>query len=68
MKNQSLSSNIDWICVIIYIALVVLGWLNIYSSSLSSTDGTYEKQAVFIALAIPMIFILLYIDDRKSVV
>lgn len=64
MKNQSLSSNIDWICVIIYIALVVLGWLNIYSSSLSSTDGTYEKQAVFIALAIPMIFILLYIDGK----
>ncbi|REG96268.1 rod shape-determining protein RodA [Flavobacterium aquicola] len=64
MKNQSLSSNIDWICVIIYIALVVLGWLNIYSSSLSSTDGTYEKQAIFIALAVPMIFVLLYIDGK----
>jgi rod shape determining protein RodA len=43
---------------------VFLGWLNIYSSSLSSTDGTYEKQAIFIALAIPMIFILLYIDGK----
>jgi rod shape determining protein RodA len=64
MKNQSLSSNIDWVCIIIYIALVFLGWLNIYSSSLSSTDGTYEKQALFIALAIPMIFILLYIDGK----
>ncbi|WP_348800492.1 rod shape-determining protein RodA [Flavobacterium adhaerens] len=64
MKNQSLSSNIDWICIIIYVLLVVLGWLNIYSSSLSSTDGTSEKQAIFIALAIPMIFILLYIDGK----
>ena len=64
MKNQSLSSNIDWICVIIYIALVLLGWLNIYSSSLSSTEGTYEKQAIFIALTIPLIFILLYIDGK----
>lgn len=64
MKNQSLSSNIDWICIIIYIALVFMGWLNIYSSSLSSTEGTYEKQAIFIALAIPMIFILLYIDGK----
>ena len=64
MKNQSLSSNIDWICVIIYVALVLMGWLNIYSSSLSSTDGTYEKQAIFIGLAIPMIFILLYIDGK----
>ncbi|MBW4361975.1 rod shape-determining protein RodA [Flavobacterium taihuense] len=64
MKNQSLSSNIDWICIIIYIALVFLGWLNIYSSSLSSTEGTYEKQAVFIALSVPLIFILLYIDGK----
>lgn len=64
MKNQSLSSNIDWICIIIYVALVILGWLNIYSSSLSSTDGTYQKQAIFIALAIPMIFVLLYIDGK----
>jgi rod shape determining protein RodA len=64
MKNQSLSSNIDWICIIIYIALVSLGWLNIYSSSLSSTEGTYQKQAIFIGLAIPLIFILLYIDGK----
>jgi rod shape determining protein RodA len=64
MKNQSLSSNIDWVCIIIYAALVFLGWLNIYSSSLSSTEGTYEKQAIFIALSIPLIFILLYIDGK----
>jgi len=64
MKNQSLSNNIDWICIIIYIALVFLGWLNIYSSSYSSTEGTYEKQAIFIALTIPLIFILLYIDGK----
>jgi rod shape determining protein RodA len=64
MKNQSLSSNIDWICIIIYIILVFLGWLNIYSSSLSSTEGTYEKQAIFIVLSIPLIFILLYIDGK----
>jgi rod shape determining protein RodA len=64
MKNQSLSSNIDWICIIIYVLLVFLGWLNIYSSSLSSTEGTYEKQAIFILLSIPLIFVLLYIDGK----
>ena len=37
MKNQSVSSNLDWISVIIYIILVIMGWLNIYSSSLSTT-------------------------------
>lgn len=64
MKNQSVKSNIDWISVIIYTTLVIMGWLNIYSSSLSSTDGTYEKQLIFILLTIPLIFIVLFVDGK----
>ena len=73
MKNQSVSNNLDWISVIIFIMLVVLGWLNIYSSSLSSTvanaslfDVTqiYGKQMLFIILTIPIIFIVLYADAK----
>jgi len=64
MKNQSLTNNIDWVCIAIYIALVLMGWLNIYSSSLSSTEGTAEKQFIFIVLTIPLIFILLYVDGK----
>ncbi|MDN3671631.1 rod shape-determining protein RodA [Flavobacterium branchiarum] len=64
MKNQSVKSNIDWISIIIYTALVIMGWLNIYSSSLSSTDGTYEKQFIFILLTIPLIFIVLFVDGK----
>jgi len=64
MKNQSVKNNIDWISVIIYSALVILGWLNIYSSSLSSTEGTYEKQLIFIACTIPLIFIVLFVDGK----
>ncbi|MFN7099868.1 MAG: rod shape-determining protein RodA [Flavobacterium sp.] len=64
MKNQSITNNIDWISVIIYIVLVVLGWLNIYSSSLSSLEGTYEKQLIFIVFTIPLIFIILAIDGK----
>ena len=64
MKNQSVKKNIDWISVIIYASLVILGWLNIYSSSLSSTEGTYEKQLIFIACTIPLIFIVLFVDGK----
>ncbi|MCI9845128.1 rod shape-determining protein RodA [Flavobacterium pectinovorum] len=64
MKNQSIKNNIDWISVIIYSVLVILGWLNIYSSSLSSTEGTYEKQLIFIACTIPLIFIVLFVDGK----
>ena len=64
MKNQSLTNNIDWICIAIYIVLVLLGWLNIYSSSLSSEEGTAEKQFIFILLTIPLVFVLLYVDGK----
>lgn len=64
MKNQSISNNLDWICIVIYFFLVFLGWLNIYSSSLSSLEGTYEKQLLFIGLTIPLILIILSIDGK----
>jgi rod shape determining protein RodA len=41
-----------------------MGWLNIYSSSLSSVEDTYQKQFVFILLTIPLIFIILGIDGK----
>ena len=64
MKNQSITNNIDWISIIIYGALVILGWLNIYSSSLASMEDTYQKQLIFIALTIPLIFIVLSVDGK----
>lgn len=64
MKNQSITNNIDWISIIIYAALVILGWLNIYSSSLSSMEGTSDKQLIFIVLTIPLIFTVVSIDGK----
>lgn len=73
MKNQSVTNNLDWISVVIFIMLVILGWLNIYSSSLSSIaqetsifDFTqiYGKQFLFILFSIPLIFIVLSVDAK----
>ncbi|MFV8373393.1 rod shape-determining protein RodA [Flavobacterium sp. LB2P74] len=64
MKNQSITNNIDWISILIYASLVILGWLNIYSSSLSSMEDTHEKQLIFIILTIPLIFIILSVDGK----
>ena len=53
--------------------MVVLGWLNIYSSSLSSVpDETsifdisqiYGKQFLFIVLSFPLIFVVLSVDGK----
>lgn len=73
MKNQSITNNLDWMSIGIYIILVIMGWLNIYSSSLSSVaDETsifdfsqiYGKQFMFIILSIPLIFIVLSVDGK----
>ena len=73
MKNQSVVSNLDWISVGIFIALVAMGWLNIYSSSLSSVqEGTsifdtsefFGKQLLFIILNVPLILVILALDAK----
>lgn len=72
MKNQSVTNNLDWISVIIYAVLVVLGWLNIYSSSLSMADSSiifdfgqpYGKQLIYLFLTMPLIFIILAVDGK----
>ena len=73
MKNQGVSQNIDWISIAIYITLVVMGWLNIYSSSLSNVaeetslfdpNQIYGKQLYFILLTVPIIFIVLFVEAK----
>lgn len=73
MKNQSITNNLDWLSIGIYIILVIMGWLNIYSSSLSSVaDETsifdfsqiYGKQFMFIILSIPLIFVVLSVEGK----
>lgn len=71
MKNQSVSKNIDWITVLIYTLLVVIGWANIYSAD-STPDTTYifditqnyGKQLIFIGFTILLIIIILTIDAK----
>jgi rod shape determining protein RodA len=71
MKNQSVIANIDWITVLIYITLVIMGWMNIYSASLPleetyilDTSQIYGRQLLFIILTIPIILIILNINAK----
>ena len=73
MKDQGVSNYIDWASVLIYITLVGLGWMNIYSSSLATTDVNaslldfnqiYGKQLLFIILTFPIILVVLFADAK----
>jgi len=70
MKNQSVASNLDWTTVLIYIILVIMGWFNIFSTSIPiefidfDFSDFYGKQLIFILLTIPLITIILTIDAK----
>lgn len=71
MKNQSVSNNIDWVTVIIYVVLVIFGWMTIYSADITPNsqyyfdfNQNYGKQLIFIGLNIFLITIILSIDAK----
>lgn len=71
MKNQRTRNNMDWMVVSLYIVLVILGWLNIYSASLPIEETSifdfsqvYGKQMLFVILSIPLIIVILSIDAK----
>ena len=71
MKNQSVRNRIDWLSILLYILLVIMGWMTIYSASLPvketsifDIDQIYGRQMLFIFLSIPLISILLFLDAK----
>ena len=71
MKNQSVVNRIYYISILLYIALVIMGWMTIYSASLPIEETSifdlsqiYGRQMLFIGLAIPLIFIVLFTDAK----
>lgn len=61
----------DWLIIFIYIALVAMGWINIYSASLSNAakgyfDFTqiYGKQMIWIGLSVIIIIFVLAIESK----
>jgi rod shape determining protein RodA len=71
MKNQSVGNRIDYISILLYIVLVITGWMTIYSASLPLEETSifdlsqiYGRQMLFIGLTIPLIFIILFTDAK----
>ena len=64
-------TKFDWLTIFIYIALVGIGWINIYSASLSDSSAgifnlsqIYVRQLVFIFLSLFLIIFILAIDAK----
>ena len=70
-RNLKLWQSIDWITILIYTALVIAGWVNIYAAvyneehtSIFDISQKYGRQMIWILAAIFLIIIIMLIDSR----
>lgn len=70
-KKHNIFHGIDWILVLFYFVLVFIGWINIYSATITSGDHglfnlstEYGKQLMWIGLSIPLILIILMFEAK----
>jgi len=71
MRRGNLLSNLDWVTVGLFLVMVTLGWLNIFSAvyseehpSIIDLNQRYGKQFLWICASIVIAAILLFIDSR----
>jgi rod shape determining protein RodA len=69
--QRSLFFNVDWMTVILYLALCTIGWFNIHAAvfdplhpSIVDMDTNYGKQFVFIISAVVLGMVILLLDSR----
>jgi rod shape determining protein RodA len=69
-KRNSLWANIDWVTILLYVALVLMGWFNIYSAvynaehdSIFDVSQRYGKQLIWIGAAFLIAFVILIIES-----
>lgn len=70
-RSLNITKNIDWLIVILYLSLMIMGWFNIYSASYnpdhpSMFDSTqeYGKQFIWIISALVIASIILLFDGE----
>ncbi|TAI48051.1 rod shape-determining protein RodA [Flagellimonas allohymeniacidonis] len=69
MSGRGLVRRIDWLTVFLYSLLVFIGWINIYSTTLTDPDLSlfdfstlYGKQLFFIVLSFFVIVMVLFVE------
>lgn len=71
MSGGKSNVRFDWISILFYLALVGIGWINIYSASLSESasgffdlNQIYTKQLIWIFLSFLLIIFILAVDSK----
>lgn len=69
--QRNIFANIDWITIFIYLVLVLIGWISIYSAvynedhkQIFDISQRYGKQLIWIGAAIAIAFIILLFESN----
>jgi len=69
--QRSIFDGIDWVMVFLYLALVLMGWVNIYAAvyneehqSIIDATQRYGKQLIWIGLSVFVALIIMLIDGK----
>lgn len=68
MSGSNAVRRIDWLSVLIYLSLVLIGWVNIYSSTLEPDSSIldmghrYGKQLIFIGVSLVLIIVVMALE------
>jgi rod shape determining protein RodA len=70
-ERNSIIGKIDWVTVLIYLALVIIGWFSIFSAkydemhpSIFDLSQVYGKQLIWIGASLLIGFVILLIDAK----
>jgi len=70
-RSNSIFRSMDWVLILMYLVLVIMGWLNIYAAnydldhpSIFYTGKEYGKQFIWICVAFTLGLIILAIDSQ----
>ncbi len=70
-RGNNILQNIDWITVLLYLILVLVGWVNIYAAVYNEEHGSildmtqnYGKQLLWIGTSVLLALVILLIDAK----
>lgn len=70
-KSNNILARLDWVTVILWLAMMIMGWLNIYAAvyneqhtSIFDMSQRYGKQLIFIIAAI-ILAVMVMVTDNK---
>ncbi|NJK85387.1 MAG: FtsW/RodA/SpoVE family cell cycle protein [Bacteroidales bacterium] len=71
MNSRSTMGGFDWVLILLYLVMVVFGWLNIFAAGFNSSfthifnmNTTYGNQAIWIIISFIAILTIIILDHK----